>query len=594
MRSEGRARAVAKDLVKIAAEQGIAMKLSQAQKSSARLFGHRDWADLANSLSGSEQGPEDHELAEGDLNVRLAAQKSVLLEAGFSAVAVDDVLARLRPTGRSGGAVYARPTTARVSDYEPYHPYRLDRAIEVFARLSATDFWQMEIVDRHAAVADHLRNWYAGQPTLFVDELTREEPQLLENVLEQTGDFYDENLVIDVSGISGELGSTPLPDELISSIHFGQDYLSEMVDHERHTITHYVHFGDDAFGSPWSDATVQGAYVTFHFDFMVDDKPRFIEFSLIAADRSPPVAAGAPMLRNELRAYYHNFFFEDGYGLPEAMTNLEVATDDPLGDYWTPYLPAPTAAALNAVALYYRPGQLRRYALPADAPHGLAAQFDRAVTFEQARTAIRNSMGRPPVCILGSSSTETDRSHRIAGPGYELSPGVSDFEAMVEEGWTMCTPEGYLLAARKAMEIAEELVRSNQADVLDEARVNLVGAALAFGDTQLAMDEASRMVEAYIDLSDIRIAWRPILAIALVIGGERDLADELASFPAYQEDWHDNTLVARRFLAVTEGMATTDERLAALRAGLYIELLLGGVDGVELFRSDPEGLNPAS
>jgi hypothetical protein len=593
MRSEGRARSVAKDLVKIATEQGVGMKLSQAQKATAQLFGRRNWADLTATLSGTGQGPEDHELTPTDLEARLAAQKSVLLGAGFAAAAVDDVLARLRPTGRSGGAVEARPTTARIADHERYHPYRLDRAIDAVAQVTGTELWEMEFDARHAAVASHLRDWYAGRPSLFVDELTRGEPALLENVLDLAQDFYEENLVIDASGMASELRSMPLSGDLVSGIDFGQDYLCEMVESERHTITHYVHFGDDVFGSPWSDATVQGVYVTFHFDFMADDQSGFIEFAMVAADRSPPVAPGAPMLRNELRVYYHNFLFEDGYGLPEAMKELEEASDDPLRDYWMPYLAEPTAAALNAVALYYRPGQLRRYAIPADAPHELVAQFDRAVTFEQARTAIQNSMGRPPVCILGDAPVQADRSYRIAGVGYEERNCLSDFEAMVEDGWTMRTPEGYLLVARKALEIAEDLRQSQEADVLDEARVNLVGAALASGDVQLATDEARRMLEAYVDLSDVRMAWRPILAIALVIGGERDLADELTSFPVHQEDWHDSTPVARRFLAATEGMATAEERLAALRSDLYIELLLGGEDGVELFRPEP-GRGPTS
>jgi hypothetical protein len=594
MRSEGRARAVAKDLVKVAAEQGIEMKLSQAQKAVARLFGRRDWADLTARLSSAGQGPEDHELARADLEARLAAQKSVLLEVGFAAAAVDDVLARLRPTGRSGGAVEARPTTARVTDYEPYHPYRLDRAIEAFAQVTGTDLWEMEFDARHAAVASRLRTWYAGRPSLFIDELTRGEPALLENVLEQAQDFYDENLVIDASGMTAELSALPLSGDLISDVDFGEDYLCEMVESERHTITHYVHFGDDVFGSPWSDATVQGVYVTFHFDFMTDDQSKFVEFALVVADRSPPVGTGATMLRNELRIFYHNFLFEDGYGLPEAMKELAEPSDDPLRDYWTPYVAEPTAAALNAVARYYRPGHLRRYAIPVDAPHELAAQFDRAVTFEHARTAIQNSMGRPPVCVLGGAPAARDRSYRIAGLGYEERHCVSDFEAMVEEGWTMRTPEGYLLAARKALEIAEELERSKEGDVLDEARVNLVGAALAAGDIRLATDVARHMVEAYVDLSDVRTAWRPILAIALAIGGERYPAEELTSFPIHDDDWHDNTPVARRFLAATEGMSTAEERLAAMRSDLYIELLLGGEDGVELFRPEPERRGPAS
>lgn len=558
MRTEGRARAVAKDLLKVGAEFGIEMKLAQAQRLSARLFGHEDWAAMRAALQPGAQGPEDHELGEIGLSQRVEAQTQALLEAGFAAGVCADVLSRLRPTARSGGAVEAMSKTASVTDHAVYHPCRLDDATWSFAEALDQDFWELDFWERSEMLAETVRSWYAAKPSFFADAVTRAQPELLENVLNQTHDFYEENLVIDASGCLSALPDA-VPSDLVSCIAFGDDYLAQMEEEERTGITHYVHFGDGGFGSPWSDAQVEGVYLTFGFDFGVDDKPCLVEVSLIASDRSPPVRGDAPRLRNELRAYYHTMFFEEGFGLEEALHDLSLATDDPFEEMWAPYVVAPMVAALHAVAMYYRPEQRRVFAVAENTPPHIVALFDRAATFDQSRKAVQSGFGKPTICFLGDTAgVVPSRSFRLAGPGYEERPQLSDFEAAVDECFVMDTPEGYLLAAERALSIARDIKEAGDGDVVDKAAFLFIGAALSFDKIDLAGDAAREMVARYIDISDIGVEWRPLLSIALAVAGDLALAEELASFPVHEDDWHDRSGVGVEFLAVIDGLMSPD------------------------------------
>lgn len=584
MRSEGRARPVAKDIVKLAAEFGLEIKLSAAQETAARLFGYRNWQDMVASKTDAAQGPEDHELKHEDLAIRLAAQKTVLIEAGFPAEASDDAVRRLRATGRSDGALEALPRFGRLEDDYRYHTDRLNRALLMVDDLVGVP----QSAESLTFFADFLREWAEHRNLLHLDEITIAEPELLETVIEMSSDFCNEGVVIDASAEATDLARLPVPNDLTDSIAFGSEHLYEMTEQDRDRITLYVHFGDGLFDSPYEGAGVEGVYVTFKFNFAIDERPDFIEFALVVSDRSPEVADPGMALRNALRMHYLNFSFDEDRWLADEMKELQEADWDPdsLDGVWKPYVMAPLTAALHAIHRYHSPATRRDYALSKGWDPKSARKLERTVGFDEFRAALYECPSRTIACFLdGKPPRAPEPTRVIAGPirgtdsRYD-SVWEQEFEAMLEDGRWMRDAEGYLLAARKAMKIAEELARTNQADFTVEARTNLTGAALLSGDVELACEQARWFRDTFIDYSDIRAKFRPVVAAALIVEGDWTLADVILDFPA--DNISDGAYkVAREVLAAAAGLATPADRMRLLQEDRRAEYLASDGNGME-------------
>jgi hypothetical protein len=578
MRSEGRARPVAKDIIKLAAEFGLEIKLSAAQETAARLFGYRNWQDMVASKTDTAQGPEDHELAHDDLIIRLAAQKAALIEVGFPSEAGDDIVRRLRATGRSDAAFEALPRFGRLQDDHRYHIDRLNRALLMVDDLVGVP----QSAESLTFFADFLREWAEHRSLLHLDEITIEEPELLEMVIEMTSDFCNECVVIDASAEATDLARLPVPNDLTDTIAFGSEHLYDMTEWDRDKITQYVHFGDGLFDSPYEGAGVEGAYVTFKFNFAIDERPDFIEFALVVADRSPEVADPGMALRNTLRMHYFNFSFDEERWLADELKELQEPALDPdsLDGVWKPYVMAPLTAALHAIHRYHAPATRRDYALSKGWDPRSARKLERTVGFDEFRVALYECPSRTIACFLdGKPSRVPDPTRVIAGPirgtdsKYD-SVWEQEFEAMVEDGRWMRDPQGYLLAARKAMEIAAELARTDQADFTVEARTNLVGAALLCGDVELASEQARWFRDTFIDYSDIRAEFRPLVAATLIVEGDTKLADAILHFPSDAIS-NGSYRVAMEVLAGAEGLETPAERMGLLQYDRRAEYLVG-------------------
>jgi hypothetical protein len=584
MRSEGRARPVSKDIVKLAREFGLEIKLSAAQQAAARLFGYRNWNDMVAAFTDEEQGPEDHQLAASDLAIRQSHQKQVLGDLGFPQDEAEDVLKRLRPTGRADGAVEANSRIGRVADYSIYHPYRFDRAYEIVSFM--TDVPDIDGMDLDLFFSGYLREWAETRPLLFLDRLTIEEPKLMERILGNVFDFDRHNLIIDGSAMAKELSTQQVPSSFPDGV-FSESYIEEIEEFEDITLTYYVHFGEGIFDSPYDNAWIDGAYVAIQFYYGI---PWSVTATLIAADATPTAGYGEPTMRNALRAHPITLECEIGeqnwIGLAISDYFQPRDASEVREQMWQPYSMAPLLAAFNAFQRYHAPGTRRAFYIPKNEKPESAARFERSVTFEETQNAIIERSGRPVICHLGGPAKEPRPKTvpRLAGPGrgrdkrYERL-AREDFETFVADGHCMRTREGYKLAALKAMEIAEYLARTETCDVLVEAHANLIGAALLSGDTDLAVAGVRWFEDTYIDHSDIEARFRPLVATALVLDGKRDLAAEIVDYPA--DVWPYAYEAAREVLEET-GEMTPSEIMVYLQDWWRAESLVTDEGGLEL------------
>jgi hypothetical protein len=414
-----------------------------------------------------------------------------------------------------------------------------------------------------------------------------------------SSDWAQEYVVIDASAIASELSAEPARADLVDSIPFGSDYLADMAEVGRDRITHYVHFGDGAFDSPYDGACVEGVYVTFRFRFQFDERPDLVTFVLVVSDNSPDAGYGGPTLRNALRTHNLGFVFDEPSSLLteiEDRKSLEDGEDD-FDRLWYPYSTAPAIAALHAVHRYYAPGTHRIFQIHESEDASTVALFERAVTFNDTRNAIHKTNGRFPVCFIGGTPKPAqNRTPGFAGPirgqgqrYAELSE--EDFNFFVDEGKCMRTVGGHMLAARRAMEIAVELQRTGTCDVLEEAHANLAGAAFLSGDLEVAIATSRWFTERYADYSNIEARFRPIVASALVLDGKFELAAEILEYPsdgvadgAYE--------VATEFLEDTLKLATPAERMAFLLDSWRAEYLVSDGEGLELNPDEELGLAP--
>lgn len=564
MRTDGRARTVAKDLMQIGSENGLPLKLSQAQKLAAHLFGYKNWADMVSHFVPDGGGPEDHELTEADLAERLAAQSAALSESGFSPDVVPLLLSRLRPTGRSEGAIEARTIAPRFFNRLAYHPHRLWDALDmVDIDIPTAENRQEDLY------AEYLVKWAENRPLFEIDRLTLDAGDAVRNMLEQAFDLYHENYIIDAADKAADLASSPMRSDLIETIPFGSDHLTRMAEDGRNKITHYIHFGDDIFDGPYDDACIQGAYVTFVFELDGDEKPFFIEFTLISQGRDPATEEPGIALRNCMRANYLNYFLnEEHFGLAEIVDDMVNGDVDLVDHLWQPYLLRPVTAALNAVDAHYRHVGSLEFAIADGALPQFATRFDRAATQKDVMAAVRGADGFLPVCFLGGGvpnrPTDAERSRQVlvTGPCRSEEPTMQDVYALVWDHTAGSTSKGMRMISDKAIDVAAKIQTIYPgSDVL-----NVADAGLIWQDVQYACE----------GLEDVDILWSigevgpferhyPLAAAAQLIMHDGAVADPLMDDFARRYPGSPISTLLSRFKVDAAGLEAGVERAILFR-----------------------------
>lgn len=399
-----RARNVAKDLAKLAKQQGISVKLPSVQNAVAKMMGHADWKVMLASIGITPStGPEDHELDEIALAVRRAQQISSLKALGFDAGHAEDVLAKLRPTGRTSASVATAGRLAVIQTGRDYHPMRVAELWEeLFHSLPGFAGFGEDLEER-------LATWAQQRPMLSMDrsfclldngEVAGKIDTFFE-VLNETG------VVLDASALAKELATHELSDDVYTDI--PKAYHAGV----------YVHFGANAFPSPYRDAGVEGAYVNYHhYSDGVAGTPDSVNVLLVCSnpfqldngwnDGSPMMKDDLQEVRNLLRGAWVEFSPGEDETLADGIQNFEKEHEEEAepGQGWAEYIKAPAIAALHAVRLVAACKLVPSDAVTRDTPEALVRRLERTTTEDQFLKAAANDERTPVVRYLGRAAPE--------------------------------------------------------------------------------------------------------------------------------------------------------------------------------------------
>ncbi|NTF23523.1 hypothetical protein G6L37_34700 [Agrobacterium rubi] len=341
MNNETRARAILKDLSRICKEAGLKVRNSALQGTVSRILGYEDWAEMLASIGGHETlGPEDSELDHADLIARRARQADALARIGISSITAESVIARLRPTGRTGDAVEASRRLGTLPNSHDYHPYRFMSAWDEMYDLDGFD-------STTSGTEDLLAEWSEGRSMHPADIAV-----CMRNSSENEGnlDLYfrianDTHIVIDVSRSAEHLAARPI---------VGDDY-RQMHEVVRNGV--YVHLGQNAFPSPYLHVGIEGAYIeTYGDDEEGDEAPDGITVKLVCsqpfrdllADEDAQAEDEMQNLRDLLRGPCVILSPNEEETLVHSV-RVFAAESTPEAQIWADYVTRPIAAALHAV-----------------------------------------------------------------------------------------------------------------------------------------------------------------------------------------------------------------------------------------------------
>lgn len=396
MMNDARARSVAKDLQQIATELGMKLGLTSSQRLTAVLMGYSDWRHLQSEIGNisppatadgipSASGPEDNELTPQQLTDRISFQSAVLLRAGFPENRVQEVLARVRPTGRS------RDTAARqVVAYpqsERYHPNRLGNAWSSLHEHCVHS--NREFEGFYYEAINILQDWAAGRTLGKLDQevIANVGDETLTNLEVMMSDAGERGWLIDASALQG-LDATRIDGATLTS--FPNDWNSDAV---------YVHLGRNAFPSPYGDVGVEGVYLEvdrtettgspteFHIcATLVCSEPPYPQSNYEADNcRNPAIR-----FRDNLRCMNTMFYAEGEDDLQSSIDYKRSERANASDNAWADFLSAPINTAMNALGIYLRREVPIFDAVP-NVSQAIRKRVERAATDKQFFSAVEEA-----------------------------------------------------------------------------------------------------------------------------------------------------------------------------------------------------------
>jgi hypothetical protein len=329
-----RPKAILQDLIDIAAEAEIDFDTSRAKEAVAAMLGYETWKSLKRSI-GSVDGPEDYQLGSPELETRRAAQMAALRSLGFDHGQSVYALEQLRPTSRALGHTAAghdlMPSAGKPSDY---HPTRLEACLDGFYDILGNhnrDDGGMSWYDINRIV----KAWYQGQNDRTFSDFDREtiEQDLLPSRFGRCS-FGRTDFLHDARDCK--------PPQ------YGFADMTAQIPHFARGRTHYVHFGANAFPSPYPGIGIEGAYVALLYKYEENQAlPNEVCVHFVCSGETVSgnrhCAEEAIYLARGVSYSYNAEIFTDP---------LTAREDDGSGDKWGPYLRAPLYAALSAIKAF--------------------------------------------------------------------------------------------------------------------------------------------------------------------------------------------------------------------------------------------------
>lgn len=489
MNNDTRVKKVLKDLSRLLKEAGVDAKNSHLQVAVARIFGYGSWSDLNESIGGHmKTGMEDNELDAVTLAVRKEAQKAAIARLGMTEDAASQALERLRPTGRVGAAVNVARRIATTRNGDDYHPMRLRNLWDHMHEFEA------DFDGYFSTVEDMLSAWAERRPLIALDQVVckRYEGEnetnldIMFDVSESVGFILDASRLVAEHPVT-EIDRTMLEVEGIYADH-----------------VMYVHFGANAFPSPYPEVGVEGAYVSRYFGGGKQRQtgtlmPDTIDIMFVC---STPYRADFPEtgeyaaedsmleLRNLLRGASLSISPGEDVSLEaviEGMRNPDLQQEKSWPGHsettgaenaaWADYMAAPFVAALNAVKV----ASMKATKITDSAPGGLGAaemrRLERAVTDAaflkvasglEGEIVVRHVDREAPAPELLSEHVASYHDDRAPYDGMFFEALMADAAGQI--------PQNAIVLARHAFDIANGGYAENDgwSVMLDRARALVI------------------------------------------------------------------------------------------------------------------------
>lgn len=418
MNNQARAKKVLKDLSRMLKEADVEAKLPRVKTAVAGIFGYGSWEELSASIGGHlTTGAEDHELEPTALAVRKAAQTSAIARLGMTEEKAAELLAKLRPTGRTGESVKMTPRVAVISTGLDYHPYRLHRAWgDLFEMIDGFEGGSYEAEDLLADWSERRR-----MHPLDAAVCRRGSSHNEYNIDMAFGVVDGSHIVIDASAVAAELAGREVSEDAVRGL--PTSYEGDL----------YVHFGAHAFPSPYPHVGVEGAYLTLDGLSQHGAVPDAVDVKLVCSMpfqqmldfEDMPLQDPVQNLRDHLRGPRITFYPAEGGSLRSALASFGEGEDEET-EAWEEFVGAPAAAALNALkAVVSKEYPVADGVLEKLDPD-VAARLERATTEQKLLSAVeRFSDGQMIVRYLARPVPGADVQTEIA-PGYSSSHLAED------------------------------------------------------------------------------------------------------------------------------------------------------------------------
>lgn len=494
-----RAETVAKDLKRILVEVRHPLVLGKCREATARMYGYSDWRSLTTSLGGAAS-PDDADVSLEMQALRHEAQTAVLEGLGLPRAVAETVRARLSPTGRGReDTQILRPVSLDLT--EQYHPCRLQAAVESVVRNSRGAAASGGLIP----IFDEVDAWAQDTALLPLDAMALQGDRF-EDLYDQARAILEgEGRILDASMVSADLASMDIGDTY---------YSGEWKD----LPTTYVHFGTNAFPSPWPGCGIEGCYITINDPGTHRDDRSIDAFFVVSHETAPDphLGIGEEFTGGRFDDFVHanrhvlatasGDLDDKNVAQPVRLADVVVGLGDTehqreYVDAWRPYLQAPFAAAWNALRAWAEGTMPTRFGFVSDLPEELFSRMARARTAEQRARIVKEVIaeGEPVIQFLGEVP-----STKLGGPIHEVDypyPDVADPEAWAAGYLEMAAfapyPSVRLHLARKALAVlaktnaGEHVDTKVRASIVEEAALSALGRwpdALAAAWRCLALD----------------------------------------------------------------------------------------------------------
>lgn len=379
--TSSRAKAVLKDLMEVLKENGFDYDTPTVKHTVAGLYGYGSWSAMMQEVgTHAANGPEDYQLSEKNSAARRECQLKALCASGLTVGFAEYLLDRLKPTSRAVGRT---STTDGLRHLEgsssQYHPLRL---LNCYRQFDERFIQQGKPTGELYDIVKAYRGWLNAQdqPHLNALDLKKVSFEELTSSLQMRSP-HDLRYLIDATGCCPPEYS--FRDMASNAPHYSRGHV------------HYIHFGKNAFPSPFSDAGIEGAYIRLKYNYEPEQVlSNAVQLLFVCSDSLGHDLTASPesSLMSLLRGYFFSYNAETNGKLHPLWAHEKSSSrpdHDPNRDPWPGFIKAPLYSAMSALKAFHDRSVSISDHICGDMPLSARRAISRAVSEYQIYEAVQ-------------------------------------------------------------------------------------------------------------------------------------------------------------------------------------------------------------